>query len=80
MKKHKPRTTNARKVEGEGSYTAARSYDKNVRSFAAQGNDVQRFADDARRALEGSEGAELRQAERVGKSGNTPKPRTPTRR
>jgi len=76
MKKHKP---NTRKLEGEGSYTAARSYDKNVRSFAAAGN-VERLADDARRALQGSEGAELRQAERVGKSGKSPKSRTPTRR
>jgi hypothetical protein len=79
MKKHKARTSNTRKLEGEGSYTAARSYDKNVRSFVAQEN-VDKFADEARRALQGSEGAELRQAERIGKSGSVPKLRTPTRR
>jgi hypothetical protein len=78
MKKHKPRPADARKLEGEGSYTAARNYDKNLRSFVAKGN-VEKLADDARSALQGSEGAELRQAERVGKSGNAPKPRTPTR-
>ena len=79
MKKHKPRNSNARKLEGEGSYTATRRYDESVRSFAAQGN-VEQLADDARRALQGREGPELQRAEKVGKSGNLPKGRTPTRR
>jgi hypothetical protein len=79
MKKHKPRTSDARKLEGEGSYTAARNYDRNVRGFAAESN-VEELADDARRALQGSEGPELRKAESVGKSANAPRPRTPTRR
>ena len=58
-------------VEGEGSYTAARAYDKNVRSFAAREN-TQQLADQARRALDGAQGEELKRAEQRGKAG--PKP------
>lgn len=71
MKKH-----NSRKLEGEGSYTAARSYDAKVRSFAAK-NDVERLAGDARQGLEGGQAAELRRAERIGKSGNPKRVRSP---
>jgi hypothetical protein len=68
MKKHSTPKSNVRKLEGEGSYTAARAYDKNVRSFVARGN-TQSLADKARRAVDGEEGEQLRQAERRGKAG-----------
>jgi hypothetical protein len=67
---------NSRKVEGEGSYTAARSYDANVRAFAAKGN-VERAARGARQAVEGGQAAELRRAERIGKAGNPKRARSP---
>ena len=74
MKKHSTPKSSARKLEGEGSYTAARAYDKNVRSFVARGN-TQALADTARRALDGKEGEELRRAERRGKAGPKASPK-----
>lgn len=71
MKKH-----NSRKLEGEGSYTAARSYDANVRAFAKKGS-VERLASDARQALKGGEAASLRRAEQIGESGNPKRARAP---
>jgi hypothetical protein len=61
----------ARQLEGEGSYSAARQYDSNVRSFVKKGN-VRASADGARRAVEGEEGEALARAEKHGKAG--PKP------
>ena len=55
------------KNEGEGDRTAARSYNEQQREFL-KGVDVERLADKAREAFEGSEGEELRRAEKAGKS------------
>lgn len=52
-------------VEGEGSYTGTRAYQKGVEKTVKSGQ-VQQKAQEAKRALEGSEGKELREAERRG--------------
>jgi hypothetical protein len=58
----------AQRLEGEGSYTAARQYDSNVRSFVKKGGE-QAAASAARDAVEGDEAGELAQAEKRGKAG-----------
>jgi len=56
-------------VEGEGSYTAARNYDREQRDFVARNKSrIPKMAKDAEKALEGPEGKTLRAAEKVGKS------------
>jgi hypothetical protein len=52
--------------EGEGNRTAAREYDKAQHDFAHSGK-VEGKAEEARRAVDGVEGKELRDAELVGK-------------
>jgi hypothetical protein len=62
--------------EGEGSRTAARRYDKGAEAVAKHPDEVKKAAEAARKALEGKEGDELREAEARGKSGvhpHTPK-------
>jgi hypothetical protein len=54
------------KVEGEGSYTAAREYDQQVEKTVKSGK-VEKKAQEAKRALEGKEGADLTRAEAEGK-------------
>ncbi|MEJ0069905.1 MAG: hypothetical protein WDO24_15615 [Pseudomonadota bacterium] len=54
------------KVEGEGSYTAAREYDEQVQKTVKSGK-VPQKAQEAKRAVEGKEGAELARAEAEGK-------------
>ena len=54
------------KIEGEGSYSATRDYNKGVAKSVAAGKSGQQ-AKEAKRALEGDEGAELRRAEEAGK-------------
>jgi len=58
---------NGQRVEGEGNYTAAKQYDEAQQRFAKSGQ-VEKKAQEARDALDGSEGEDLRQAEKVGKS------------
>ena len=53
-------------VEGEGSYSGAREYDRQVEKTVKSGK-VEKKARAAKRALEGAEGAELRRAEEEGK-------------
>lgn len=53
-------------MEGEGSYTATRRYNKNLRKSIERG-DIDALAEEARRALEGKEGPGLRKAERDAK-------------
>ena len=53
---------------GEGNRTAAKRYNAGV-SRTMQSKDTDALADDAKRALEGPEGEELREAERKGKQG-----------
>lgn len=59
----------AQRVEGEGSYTAARDYNKNLGRAVADKKGIERGAQAARRAVEGPEGAQLRAAEERGKAG-----------
>ncbi|HEX2942701.1 MAG TPA: hypothetical protein VHO91_16745 [Rhodopila sp.] len=54
------------KNEGEGNHTAARQYNDAQQKFAHSGK-VEKGARDAERAVEGPEGASLRQAEEAGK-------------
>jgi hypothetical protein len=51
-------------VEGEGSYTATRDYQKSVQGFMDEKRgQIDDLAQDAERALEGPEGEGLRRAE-----------------
>ncbi|HWO13834.1 MAG TPA: hypothetical protein VNN80_30230 [Polyangiaceae bacterium] len=71
MKNHDPQTDT--QTEGEGSYTATRRYNEQVRRHIAN-NDPEQLAKEAKRALEGEEREELEEAERRGKRGPSPKP------
>ena len=66
------------RVEGEGSYSATRAYNKNLRQAIKDDESIKRGADAARKAVEGPEGAELRAAEKKGKAG--PRSKTKPRR
>ena len=66
--KHKRKS----KIEGEGSYSAARDYDERTAKFLKKGK-VDEAAQEARRALDSKEGTELKAAEAKGKSGDTSK-------
>ena len=58
------------KLEGEGSYTATRRYDEGVERSIAEGK-TDELARKAAAALDGPEGAELRNAEQAAKHGHT---------
>jgi hypothetical protein len=62
-------TGDARRLEGEGSYSAARSYNQNLSRAVADRRGIARGAEAARKAVEGPEGAQLRKAEKRGKAG-----------
>lgn len=53
--------------EGEGNRTAAKQYNAHVQQSASNPEEVKREAEAAKRALAGSEGADLRQAEEAGR-------------
>ncbi len=55
------------RVEGEGSYTATRKYNKDLENALRRGNSEE-LAEKARKALEGPERKELEEAERAGKA------------
>lgn len=56
-------------VHGEGNYAASRDYDKRVEKFVSEKkSEIPKYAKDAEKALEGSEGAKLRAAEEKGKA------------
>lgn len=57
------------RVEGEGSYSATRAYNANLARALTDKRSIERGAESARRAVEGSEGPALRKAEKRGKSG-----------
>ncbi len=57
----------AQKNEGEGNHTAARVYDEQATRFAKSGK-VEEKAKEARKAVDGPEGKDLRRAEEIGKS------------
>ena len=63
-------------LEGEGSYTATRAYNKHL-GEAIDSGDIEAGADEARRAVEGAEGPELARAAEEAKKGPKHKP-TPT--
>ena len=54
------------KNEGEGSRSGAKAYDEKTENFAKSGK-VDKAAQDAKKAVEGSEGEQLRKAEEEGK-------------
>jgi len=53
--------------EGEGNKTAARRYDEETRKFVESGK-VDPAASEAKKAIDGPEGEELRRAEKEAKS------------
>jgi hypothetical protein len=54
--------------EGEGSRSGARRYDAGAERLAKQPERVKELAEKAKKALEGPEGDELREADRRGKN------------
>lgn len=61
--------TRSGKLEGEGSYTATRNYDRGTETFIAKNKGkISKMAKDAEKALEGPEGKSLRAAERAGRA------------
>jgi hypothetical protein len=57
------------KLEGEGSYTATRNYDRAQEKFIAKNRGrIGKLAKDAEKALEGPEGKSLRAAEKAGRA------------
>jgi hypothetical protein len=57
------------RVEGEGSYSATRDYNKHLGSALGDKKQIERGAEAARKAVDGPEAAELRAAEAQGKAG-----------
>jgi hypothetical protein len=57
------------RVEGEGSYTATRAYNKNLARALSDKKSIEQGAARARKAVEGPEGPSLRDAEKRAKSG-----------
>jgi hypothetical protein len=57
------------RIEGEGSYSGTRDYNKATAEFIKKGK-VDKAAHEARDALESPEGADLRDAEAKGKAGD----------
>jgi hypothetical protein len=55
-------------LEGEGSYSATRRYNKHL-GDAVESGDLEAGAEAARRAVEGPEGAELKRAAEQAKQG-----------
>ena len=67
--KTKTKTKNPSAVEGEGSYTATHNYNAGLQKSVKAGHSDQ-LAQQAKKALEGPEGVELLEAERIGKAGH----------
>lgn len=62
-------TAKGQHVEGEGSYSATRDYNKHLGRALADKKNIERGAEAARKAVAGPEGAELRAAEEKAKAG-----------
>ena len=58
-------------VEGEGSYTGTRRYNERLKKHV-ETEDIEQLGEQAKRALEGDERAELEDAERRAKRGPMP--------
>ena len=56
-------------IEGEGSYSGTRAYNKATEKFIKDGK-VDKAAKDAERALDSSEANDLKKAEEKGKTGD----------
>ncbi|HTE81440.1 MAG TPA: hypothetical protein VK634_12195 [Reyranella sp.] len=56
-------------VEGEGSYSGTRDYNERTADFIKKGK-VDKAAQDAKRAMDSGEAADLKAAEEKGKSGD----------
>lgn len=64
----KSKSTPKKKLEGEGSYTGTRGYNKGLAEHVKSA-DVSGLARKAAKALDGKEGASLKKAEKAAKSG-----------
>jgi hypothetical protein len=73
-------TGSGRRLEGEGSYSATRSYNQGLARALADKSSIERGAKRARRAVEGREGPELRAAEERGRRGPRATKRAPAPR
>lgn len=58
----------SKEVQGEGNYDATRRYNEGVKKSVEKGN-AEELAMKAKKALEGPEGDELREAEEKGREG-----------
>lgn len=67
-KPSQPKKGQTSELEGEGSTTATRQYNKHVAEHL-QEQDVEQLAQQARDAAEGEQGEELKRAEELGKRG-----------
>lgn len=56
-------------IEGEGSYSGTRDYNERTADFIEKGK-VDKAAQDAKRAMDSGEAAELKEAEDKGKAGD----------
>lgn len=64
-----PGRKTSKKLEGEGSYTATRNFDRAQEKFVkSHKGEIAKKGADARRALEGKEGKDLRAAEKRARS------------
>jgi hypothetical protein len=68
MTENKPKSPASANVEGEGSYTATHRYNEKLKK-QMESADIEGLAEEARKALEGKEGDELREAEQRAKKG-----------
>ena len=59
-------------IEGEGSYSGTRAYNESTAKFLKKGK-VEEAAQEAKRALDSKEGADLKAAESKGKAGDPKK-------
>jgi len=57
------------KVEGEGSYSGTRDYNKRTADFIKKGK-VDKAAKEAKRAMDSGEAGDLKNAEQKGKKGD----------
>ena len=63
------RSKSTEDVQSEGDYRAARAYKRDIETFVrTKDREIPRLAKKAEKALAGPEGAELKRAERKGKS------------
>lgn len=60
-------------IEGEGSYTGTRRYSERLKKHI-ESSDTEQLGEEAKRALEGDERAELQEAEEQAKRGPRQKP------